>query len=239
MNSYVTIATFTFPSELAIVRGRLESEGIECYVADELTVQVHNFYSNALGGIKLQVNEKQAAEAIEILKELGYLKEDIHQPTKFNRIVEKATRRIPGFNKASVELRLVVLIALLLTGIAIGFIVANFPSAFESLTEKAWCVSHITYDGKNYAPKSVGITISGPGYCEEGIDFKSNGDLLLPGFNTNSIWGAWQIENGRLIMKNIDTLGYIYSGTYSIDVNDQSMKLTSDKTTIHCFQSRY
>ena len=63
----ITVLTVTYPHELAIIRGRLESEGIECFVQDELTVQVNPFYSNAIGGIKLQVRESNYDEAVEIL----------------------------------------------------------------------------------------------------------------------------------------------------------------------------
>ena len=56
-NSLVTIATFSQPFEGHIVRTRLESEGIRCFVADEHTVAANWFYSNAIGGVKLQVRE--------------------------------------------------------------------------------------------------------------------------------------------------------------------------------------
>ncbi len=46
-----------FPSELAVVKSKLESEGIECKVLDEHTVQVYNFLSQAIGGVRLQVAE--------------------------------------------------------------------------------------------------------------------------------------------------------------------------------------
>ena len=64
----ITVLTVTYPHELAIIRGRLESEGIECFVQDELTVQVNPFYSNAIGGIKLQVRESNYDKAVEILE---------------------------------------------------------------------------------------------------------------------------------------------------------------------------
>lgn len=67
MNKLVTIKTFTYPHEAYIVRGKLESEGIETFMKDELTVQVHNFYSNAVGGVKLQVLEKDVEKASSIL----------------------------------------------------------------------------------------------------------------------------------------------------------------------------
>src|SRR4051812_2015968 len=47
MSDLVTIKTFSYSTELAVIRARLESEGIECFVKDELTAQVNPFYSNA------------------------------------------------------------------------------------------------------------------------------------------------------------------------------------------------
>ena len=64
-----------FGHELAVARSWLESEGVECYVKDELTVQVNPFYSNAIGGVKLQVREEDAERAIQLLKEGGFLEE--------------------------------------------------------------------------------------------------------------------------------------------------------------------
>ena len=66
---FVTVMTFTFAHEAGIIQGRLEAEGITCFVKDELTAQVLPFYSNAIGGVKLQVLESDVEQAIEILKE--------------------------------------------------------------------------------------------------------------------------------------------------------------------------
>jgi len=71
---FITVLTVTFPQEVAIIRGRLEAEGITCFVKDELTVQVNPFYSNAIGGVKLQVLERDLNQAVEILKDTGYIK---------------------------------------------------------------------------------------------------------------------------------------------------------------------
>ena len=78
---FITVLTFTFPHEVAIIRGRLESEGIFCFVQDELTIQVQPFYSNAIGGVKLQVRESDLDRTIEILKETGYIKDEDLQPS--------------------------------------------------------------------------------------------------------------------------------------------------------------
>jgi len=73
----VTVIRFVYPHELGIPRSLLESEGIECFVRDEYTVSVHPFYSNAIGGIKLQVKERDAQLAMELLIEGGFIdKED-------------------------------------------------------------------------------------------------------------------------------------------------------------------
>jgi len=72
MEAFVTIAHFTYPSELAVARSFLESQGIHTYVRDELTIQVHNFLSNALGNIRLEVPDSQKMQAIQLLAEHGY-----------------------------------------------------------------------------------------------------------------------------------------------------------------------
>lgn len=77
----LTVNTYTLPHELAIHRSKLESMGIECFVKDELTVQVHNFYSNAIGGIKLQVKEVDFEAAKDILEEQFDLKADYSDAT--------------------------------------------------------------------------------------------------------------------------------------------------------------
>ena len=82
---FITVLTVTFAHEVAIIRGRLEAEGITCFVKDEFTVQVHPFYSNAIGGVKLQVRESDYDQTIEILKETGYIKEEELQPPQENK----------------------------------------------------------------------------------------------------------------------------------------------------------
>ncbi|MGP8214875.1 MAG: DUF2007 domain-containing protein [Bacteroidia bacterium] len=69
MHDWVTIATFTYPHQAAILQGKLESEGIECYVKDGNTVSANPFYSNAIGGVKIQVKENDVESANKIVKE--------------------------------------------------------------------------------------------------------------------------------------------------------------------------
>ncbi|MCC7302049.1 MAG: DUF2007 domain-containing protein [Bacteroidia bacterium] len=69
---WITVASFNAPHDAYIMKAYLESEGIECFLKDELTVQVNIFYSNAIGGVKLQVREEDVEKAKDVLREGGY-----------------------------------------------------------------------------------------------------------------------------------------------------------------------
>jgi predicted RNA-binding Zn-ribbon protein involved in translation (DUF1610 family) len=53
-----------------ITMGRLEEDGINCWLKDENTVTIDPMLSNAIGGIKLMVEATQAERAAAILKDI-------------------------------------------------------------------------------------------------------------------------------------------------------------------------
>jgi len=63
----VTVAQFETWPDASIARGLLESEGIEAWLMDENLVQLDWLYSIAVGGIKVQVQRKDAAAARAVL----------------------------------------------------------------------------------------------------------------------------------------------------------------------------
>lgn len=65
-NEWITLGSYEFVSDVQIIKGKLESEGIEVQLKDENTVGVEPFASNAIGGIKLQVL-KQDEEAARVI----------------------------------------------------------------------------------------------------------------------------------------------------------------------------
>jgi len=69
-----TIATFSLPEEAHLLRTRLESVGIPAFVQDEHFVQLDWLYSNAIGGVRVQV----ADEDLEATRE--FLAADAPQP---------------------------------------------------------------------------------------------------------------------------------------------------------------
>lgn len=121
MAKFVTIKTFTYATEVAIIRGRLESEGIECFAQDELTVQANPFYSNAIGGIKLQVREHDVKKAVEILEEGGYIKESDFRPTPLFTALDNATFKIPLLRGLPMELRLLAIAGVLVSVLMLVF----------------------------------------------------------------------------------------------------------------------
>ncbi len=92
MPKLVIIYTATYPQDILVLRARLESENIECFVQDELTLQTNPFYSNAIGGVKLQVKQEDAELAKEVLREGGYIPEGEDKKvvdSPFNRFFNK------------------------------------------------------------------------------------------------------------------------------------------------------
>ncbi|OSZ81402.1 hypothetical protein CAP36_09255 [Chitinophagaceae bacterium IBVUCB2] len=53
-----------------IAMGRLEEDGFKCWLKDENTVTIDPILTNAVGGIKLMVEEAEAKKAFDILKQL-------------------------------------------------------------------------------------------------------------------------------------------------------------------------
>lgn len=76
MNNWTIIITFIYPHEAHLAKGVLEAEGFEVQIKDEMTAQVNNFYSTAIGGVKLLVPETDAERAYNALKEAGFIKEE-------------------------------------------------------------------------------------------------------------------------------------------------------------------
>lgn len=76
-NALVTIATYSFPHEAHLAISRLDAVGIPAYIADEHTITMQWLYSNALGGVKVQVAAEFVEQAKAILQEdLSYLLEE-------------------------------------------------------------------------------------------------------------------------------------------------------------------
>lgn len=236
MSNFVTVWTFTHPSEAYVVMGRLESEGIECYLVNELTTQVNPLYSNAVGGVKLQVKDEHLPLAIESLKASGYAYEEERSTSPiYDWIAVKLDKRF-RFQKLP---KLGILFSVVLAIAAIVFIayILIKPSLYDVLTEPTWCVHRVVYNHESYAPNTnQGLILTMQGMCNETVTFDSDGRLKLPGFSTRAIYGTWRLGT-RSVEIQTDTLQDVFNGKYLIEYSTNELTLTSPKTTIKCFRN--
>ena len=70
-DKFKTIARFQYSTEAQIIKGRLEAEGIQVFLSDNLTIDTDPLVSNAIGGVKLKVLSTDALEAQHILESIN------------------------------------------------------------------------------------------------------------------------------------------------------------------------
>ncbi|WP_282629516.1 putative signal transducing protein [Empedobacter sedimenti] len=76
----ITLKTFESPIEAHILRSKLESENIEAFIFDELSVGINFYLSNAMGGVKVKIRKEDSERALNVLKEIeenGLYEDDI------------------------------------------------------------------------------------------------------------------------------------------------------------------
>jgi len=78
----VVYKTFTDPNNAHIVKGLLDSYGIECFLSDENMVTLNAMYSSAIGGVKLNVFEKDIYRISAILESENVTEEEITESEK-------------------------------------------------------------------------------------------------------------------------------------------------------------
>ena len=80
-----TVATYATVGEAEAALSALDAAGIEAFVADENTISVDWMYSQAIGGVKVLVNEEDLDEAREVLASTA-------EPEEANPVTEAEVR---------------------------------------------------------------------------------------------------------------------------------------------------
>lgn len=65
----VTIARYSHPFDAQVAKSRLEAQGLPAFIADEHMINMLWLYSQAMGGVRLQVPRSCAREALVALGE--------------------------------------------------------------------------------------------------------------------------------------------------------------------------
>ena len=215
-----------------MVKALLESHGISVFLKDELTVQVDSYVSNAIGGVKVQVNNSDAKTSVRILKEAGYIKEEHKKQTNSNSIFSDLTSRLPVIGNLVFELRILIIIGFSVILFSIIGVLLSIPSKTEQITAETWYLNKVKYNDKYYQPNTLGLKLVLNNGDSEYIKFYNDGSVIMPGFNTNGIRGKWKLDRDKLTIFDSDTLGYLYNGDYEVIVNSNSISLTSESTRI-------
>jgi predicted RNA-binding Zn-ribbon protein involved in translation (DUF1610 family) len=109
---FVVAQVFTNYIDANIIMGRLEEEGINCWLKDENTVTIDPILTNAVGGIKLMVAETQAERAFELLREF--------------RNEQQSVLKCPRCGSTNVEFVTTPRKASNWIGVIVGFLFTNF-----------------------------------------------------------------------------------------------------------------
>lgn len=235
MQDWITVISFTYPHEAHMAMAKLESEGIDVQITNELTTQVHNFYSNAIGGVEIQVKVQDAETAEAILIKSGYIKKEANTDNKTISSLDRFTSKLPLIGNTVFEFRVIMLIAIILIIIAIPVTISLIPSKTEMLTKNSWCVDKIIHNGKEIAPHTTGITfVSSYDNCIEMITLQKDGIIIFPGINSNKHVCNWILNNDSIHVtdnKNRSEKS-LFSRSYKVDMNSRSIQLVSDSITI-------
>ncbi|MFA9392939.1 MAG: putative signal transducing protein [Prolixibacteraceae bacterium] len=124
---WTTIITFNTSYEAQLAKTRLEADEIEVFLKDELSMQVQNHLNQAIGGIKLQVRENQLIKAVHILKSLDY-NLDVNTPRPFWSAMDRYTVNIPMLKTLPVEIRFMILVAIVLILLSIPLYIWVMPA---------------------------------------------------------------------------------------------------------------
>ena len=65
--TFVTVARSLIPSELYILRARLEGDGIRSFIVDDNLTQMNPLWAVAVGGARLLVPQQHARDALQII----------------------------------------------------------------------------------------------------------------------------------------------------------------------------
>lgn len=236
MDTFITVYDTDNLAQANIIKGHLDSEGIECVILNELTSQMKYGYSSMIG-IQIQVLQSQLPEAINLLKESGYITDDEDKPSAFITKLDNYTSKIPILNKLVFGIRISILVAIVVTIIVVLFYLLSLPSSAEIIVKHAWCLDKISYEGKSFTPNSTGLKLIIYGdkeACNETIQFWNYGRVNFPGFNSRRIEGNWKIDGNKMRISNVDTFQNVYDGIYSIDLSENILTLKSDKTMMYC-----
>ena len=118
MDKIVEIARFTYPADAQPLMDLLRSEGIECYLRNELSSQIMAGYVD-VGGARVEILESDVPRAMKIMEEGGY---DLPREDEQAAPVQQAARlarHIPFLRKYPLEKQIMILFVIIAVFLAL------------------------------------------------------------------------------------------------------------------------
>jgi hypothetical protein len=238
MDDFVTVVDFPSGAqvEIAILRNRMESIGIDVVVLGEDFVP----YYKGSSKIRFQIKKSDFEKAKPILIELGYYNKNDFKTSPFIQKFNRFTDSIPFLKKLSVEKRLFIVFVFLASMFSVIIYFYTQPTLEERLEKNSWCVEKLTYLGQDVQVKSLGMILITQDGCKERINFYKQGKIDLPGINSYASQGAWNVNDDKITISGVDKNDSIFDGVYEVQPdNRDNIILRSDHTVIYLHASRF
>mgnify|MGYP006214391041 CR=1 FL=1 len=71
MKDFITIATFTFPADIVVLKSILDAEGIAYFFRNETAISIDPMASIAYGGIHLKIHPNDLEIVLKIIEDLN------------------------------------------------------------------------------------------------------------------------------------------------------------------------
>jgi hypothetical protein len=240
MPDFVYVTTLNSLQDLYIAKPLLESEGITFYIKNENMLQMNPLYSNATGGLDVMVATADAQRAYDILKEAGYIIEEVEPHLPLLDGARNLFLRI-GDSKLNKSVLLGITCILFIT----GFVLYSFyggPSQDDyslnatDLRNSKWFVKGIIQSGNELKMHTIGKkgdNLTNLLSTNEIVDFDGFQTIKLPGFESKAVKGTYSIITyDSVLVEKCDTLGWIYDGTYSIKFSEGGIRVEMIKDSM-------
>ena len=244
---FTLIHTFTDSSKIHIYRIILEGYNVPYFIKDELSNQVFT-ESSFIGGAKLLVDTAYIGWVITLFEseELALDYTEVKEPSFMERLIfEKIVSRLPtdefGTPKTLFQVLKYSVILFVMVICFFAYIHTDRPSELEELlytlsSEGCLCVKEVNYlkEPIEFFSNDDFISLG----CREKIHFADDKSLILPGVNSRRVHGYWEIDQDNHLIIVTENLENIYSGKFRISKSKNTIRFTSESSSILLEYSR-
>lgn len=108
----VEIARFNMPAEAQTLMALLRSEGIQCYLRNEITTQLYAGYAD-VGGARVEILDSDVPRALEIMEEGGYEIPSENEQSEGVKTISGWARHIPILRHLPLEKQIIVIFGII------------------------------------------------------------------------------------------------------------------------------